>query len=195
MLPGSSQTRWPGMVLYISGACPRYARLASNISPSTSIPISFISSLIVLTCVDLYCYFIGKDNVMKTYNASGDRHTSSNGFVNYLTCTPEGIVAALSEVYEDFLNVVVLDGDDDWYGKAIYKPGRIAREAKIEVLGYFHTGVSGMSCTGIIINSKDLGEFMRVRGEMLGIPEHNKGSHFLGGITVYNHLGPMSRLV
>jgi len=131
---------------------------------------------------------------MKIYNASGNKHVSSNGFVNYFNYTAEGINRALEEIYKDLGDVVVLDGDDDWYGKAIYKPCRIAEEAGVKVLAFFHTGISGMTCSGIVIASGDLEKVLKMRGEMLGVPEHKKGMAFKSGITIYNRHGMIGRL-
>lgn len=79
----------------------------------------------------------------------GEKHVSSSigRWVNYTGKAPTP-----SEVWAQFPKAIIVDGDDDWYAKVEHRPQVFAREAGIEPIGYFHTGISGISCSGIVVS-------------------------------------------
>lgn len=123
---------------------------------------------------------------MKTYQASGGKHVSSNGNVNYMSCNDNDKIKTARRVFDEMgLGVVIVDGDDDWYGKVINKPARIAREASIELLAWFHTGISGLSISGVIIDASKFDAFVAKREEMSKEIENIDGIGQMDGLTIY----------
>jgi len=65
----------------------------------------------------------------------------------------------VSKVFEDFPNGVIIDGYDDWFAPRLSHPDQIAKDAGVELLAEFHSGHSGISSSGIVIDKNDLQKF------------------------------------
>jgi len=92
----------------------------------------------------------------KKYLVSTGSHTGSSGFTNYFGgYADEGLKKTLQEVFNDFSNVVVIDGSDDWYAELKYSPSSLCKKFDIEPRASFHTGISGISSSGRIIDETD----------------------------------------
>ena len=86
---------------------------------------------------------------------------SSTGFVNYFPST-ERTERAVKAAYEKFGdNIVIIDGDDDWNASKIFRPVSLCNEWKILILDYFHSGISGISKSGVIISKYDFEKFIK----------------------------------
>lgn len=99
---------------------------------------------------------------MKTYLASTNPSTSVHGFVDYHFATEEGIQLTLKQVKEDLPHSIVIDGLDDWHRPAKDRPETWMKILNFPVLAYFHTGISGLSKSGIII---DRHEFTKLQSK------------------------------
>lgn len=86
---------------------------------------------------------------MKTY-LPGGTHVSSHGFVNYMGAAPQP-----DAVFRDFPDAVIVDGDDDWFAPKIKRPQVLAEKAGITPLALFHTGISGITRSGVVLSEAD----------------------------------------
>lgn len=86
----------------------------------------------------------------KSWCAAGSKMVSSYGNVNYFP-SRDALHKGLEEVFADSSKHVVIDGDDDWYAPKIAHPMLVASAAGIPVVGTFHSGISGISSSGIVI--------------------------------------------
>ena len=97
-----------------------------------------------------------------TYLASGGKHTSSHGFVNYIGgATKERFQASLQEVFARHPNAVVLNGSDDWDDPQCRRPESFPQKFDIQPLAYFHSGMSGISKSGIVVSREDFDKIER----------------------------------
>jgi len=92
---------------------------------------------------------------MKEYSATGRAHTGTSGFTNYGPGTGAQLSAALDRVFAAHPGAVVLDGDDNWYASEANRPAAFAKIFGIEPLASFHTGISGISKSGIVVSLAD----------------------------------------
>lgn len=89
-----------------------------------------------------------------------DLTVSSTGFVNYFPSS-ERTDRKVKEAYQKYGEyIAIIDGDDDWYASHLFRPGILCEDWKIPVLGKFHTGISGISNSGVVISKKDLESFI-----------------------------------
>jgi hypothetical protein len=88
---------------------------------------------------------------MKTYRAHGQTHTGTSGFSNHWPGSKEDIARALTQVFADHPDAVVLDGDDDWYAPGCRRPAKIREVFGFDPLAFFHSGISGISISGVVV--------------------------------------------
>jgi hypothetical protein len=89
-----------------------------------------------------------------------DFTVSSTGFVNYFPSserTAREVKAAYERNGED---IVLIDGDDDWYADEIFHVLTVLDHAGIKAVDRFHTGISGISKSGAVIKKADLPKFI-----------------------------------
>jgi len=99
---------------------------------------------------------------LHTYLASGGKHTSTSGFVNYIGgASQDKFQATLEEIFAKHPNAVVLNGDDDWYASQCCRPELFPRKFDIQPLAYFHSGISGISKSGIVVSRRDFDKIER----------------------------------
>ena len=91
---------------------------------------------------------------MKVFNTASSSTTSSHGFVNYLGSSPEKRAATFAAVFAEFPGAVIVDGTDDWYAMVQVRPETWERELGIKPLAMFHTGISGISKSGIVVSAE-----------------------------------------
>lgn len=101
----------------------------------------------------------------RVYLAVGGKHVSSNGFVNYLGGRLHGddLKALHDRIAKECgrpgVPVVIIDGSDNWNDSA-HRQGaylrRLARDNGIPILAEYHSGVSGINNSGMVIERKDL---------------------------------------
>lgn len=87
----------------------------------------------------------------KTYRAHGPTHTGSTGFSNHWPGTAKEVARALERVFADHPGAVVLDGQDDWYAPGCNRPERFRDVFDFEPLAFFHSGISGISVSGVVV--------------------------------------------
>lgn len=86
---------------------------------------------------------------------------SSTGFVNYFVSserTARQIAAAYAEYGND---IIIINGDDDWFANDAYKVDVLLKKAKLEKIDDFHNGISGMSHSGAVIKKDDIDKFIK----------------------------------
>lgn len=107
---------------------------------------------------------------LKTY-LPGGVHVSSHGFVNYMGKAP-----APEAVFADFPDAVIVDGDDNWFAPKEKRPEVLAREAGVAPLALFHTGISGITRSGVVLAPADYERLREYFTATYGsaIEEHNR---------------------
>lgn len=85
---------------------------------------------------------------------------SSTGFVNYFPSTERTARAVKAAYDRNGENIAIIDGDDDWYADEIFHVWTVLRHAGIKAVDSFHTGISGISESGAVINKADLPKFI-----------------------------------
>lgn len=97
-----------------------------------------------------------------TYQVSGGTHVSSHGHVNYIGgASKDKLRTVLERVFQDHPGAVVLDGDDNWYANNCRRPEAFVRIFGIVPLAYFHTGISGISKSGVVVTREDFEKIER----------------------------------
>lgn len=97
----------------------------------------------------------------KTYRAHGQGHTGSTGFTNYRPGTRQDVARALDDVFADHPDAVVVDGDDDWYACGADRPASWPEMFGVEALAFFHSGISGISKSGVVLSREDFDRIER----------------------------------
>lgn len=88
-------------------------------------------------------------------------HVGYSGFTNYFPGTREDIAAALEEVFEDHPGSVVIDGADNWFWHRYERPETFPRQFDIQPLAMFHSKISGISKSGIVVTAEDYHKIVR----------------------------------
>ena len=98
---------------------------------------------------------------MKKYLVSTGASKGTSGFTNYMGGYSDvHFNEKLKSVFEDFPNAVIIDGSDDWYAKIEHSPSTLCNKFHIMPLADFHTGISGISSSGKVIEKED---FIRLK--------------------------------
>ena len=92
---------------------------------------------------------------MITFNPAQSVHVGTSGFSNYTPGNSESVVKMIRDVFARFPKAVIVNGDDDWYKPRSERPETFETDYGVKPLAYFHTGVSGISKTGIVISWED----------------------------------------
>lgn len=95
---------------------------------------------------------------MKRYLGTGSAHTGTSGFVNFVGGGADRVNQALEQVFSDHQDVVVLDGNSDWYAPRSTRPETFIVEG--DRVALFHTGISGISSTGAVIPTSRVGRVL-----------------------------------
>ena len=98
----------------------------------------------------------------------------SSGFTNY-TPSSKRLKAALEEVFSDYPDAIVVDGDDDWFKPYVVRPAEFAKALNIKPLGWFHSGVSGMALSGVVLDASGWGKMKAALRKPK--PEWREGMH------------------
>ena len=101
---------------------------------------------------------------IRTFMASNDAHVSSSGFTNYFGRMNAAEVSNLHKNMRAELGEhVIIDGTDDWGAKVEHRPETFFFTYKRSLgipngpeqcdglLGYYHSGISGISKSGIVV--------------------------------------------
>jgi len=87
---------------------------------------------------------------------------SSTGFVNYFPSS-ERTQRAVDEAFRKYgSNIAIIDGEDDWNASKVFRIHYLLDKFNIKTLGDFHTGISGISVSGAVINKSDLPKFIKM---------------------------------
>ncbi len=102
---------------------------------------------------------------MKTFYASRNPSSGYSGFTNFMG--PADVDAALHEVFAQHPKAVVVDGSDDWYQPEERRPQRFDRLYNVNIIAYFHSGISGITYSGIVIDENELSKIpVHVQAEL-----------------------------
>ena len=97
---------------------------------------------------------------LKTYSGHAGSHTGSSGFTNHFSGGPICRAKALARVFRDFPDAVVLNGSDDFTAPLPFSATKLCRAYGIPLLAYFHTGVSGIARSGVVISKASYERFL-----------------------------------
>lgn len=86
--------------------------------------------------------------------------SSRSRIIDYVLRESAKVYRYPANVFKDFSSGVIIDGEDDWYAPRLSHPDEVAKEANVKVLALYHTGVSGISKSGIVIDEKQLEKFL-----------------------------------
>ena len=85
----------------------------------------------------------------------------STGFINYFPSS-ERTARNVTEAYrKNGENIAIIDGDDDWFASMLFHPYSLCNKWNIPILDNFHSGISGIAKSGIIISKSDLETFIK----------------------------------
>lgn len=96
-----------------------------------------------------------------TFRAHGRGHTGSSGFTNFWPGTRDDVARGLAAVFEAHPGAVVVDGDDDWYASEADRPACWPELFGVEALAFFHSGISGISKSGVVLSREDFDRIER----------------------------------
>ncbi len=116
-----------------------------------------------------------------------DFTVSSTGFVNYFPSSERTArkVAAAYEKHGD--DIAIVDGEDDWNANRIFNVDFILDKAEIQMVDSFHTGISGITKSGAVINKEDLPKFIDwVEKNKIRILSTEKGRSFMCKLKWYD---------
>jgi hypothetical protein len=106
----------------------------------------------------------------KVYLACGVPHQGTSGWINYSQATAEKSAEVRAEVFKDFPNSVIIDGNDDWYAKEHLRPHYFAQTMELPILAYYHSGISGLVRSGIVVSADVFRNFEVDYEERYGVP-------------------------
>ena len=94
---------------------------------------------------------------MKKYLPNGvEKHVGSSGFTNFWTCSKtESTPDMAKRVLGENPGCVILNGQDDWFAERWRRPEAFALDLGVTPVAMFHTGVSGISSSGIVVTRED----------------------------------------
>ncbi len=90
----------------------------------------------------------------KTYCGSGGSTTGTSGFTNYFGGGDVCAARTRAAVWRDHPDAVILNGNDNWNAPPIARIPRLCNELGIEVIALFHTGISGIMKTGVVLSKE-----------------------------------------
>lgn len=96
---------------------------------------------------------------LKTYSGHAGSHTGSSGFTNHFTGGPICQAKALARVFKDFPDAVVLNGQDNFEAPIVARAPALCARFEITPLAYFHTGISGIAKSGVVLSREDYARF------------------------------------
>jgi hypothetical protein len=91
---------------------------------------------------------------MKTFYASSGLSHGSSGFGNFLGGAD--VKSAANDVFAWDPEAVIVDGTDNWHASPERRPEQFDRLFGVNILAYFHSGISGISKSGIVITKSEL---------------------------------------
>jgi hypothetical protein len=80
-----------------------------------------------------------------------EAHVSTSGFVNFLGGGSDRVERAQADAWRAFPTAVLIDGSDDWFDPEHARPQVFCTKLGIDVLGWLHTGLSGITCSGVVL--------------------------------------------
>jgi hypothetical protein len=88
---------------------------------------------------------------LRTFIGIGARaHTGTSGFTNFFSNRPSP-----EEVWRVHPEAVIVDGSDDWYAKPECRPQALVEGSGVRPLAWFHSGISGITKSGIVLSRAD----------------------------------------
>jgi hypothetical protein len=90
-------------------------------------------------------------NPLKTFMGNKpDCHTGSSGFTNFFNNSPNP-----EAVWKVHPEAVIVDGDDDWSAPLERFPMKLVEKAELQPLAWFHSGISGITKSGVVLTRAD----------------------------------------
>lgn len=116
-----------------------------------------------------------------------DYTVSSTGFINYFPST-ERTNAAIEAAYRNHgKDIAIIDGEDNWYASSIFHIDYLLQKFNIKKLADFHTGISGITKSGVVIAKRDLPKFIKAFNKSKWELYHNSPGTMGGDISIYDN--------
>ena len=98
-------------------------------------------------------------------------HVGSSGFLNYWRDrNTEDTSSLAARALKENEGCVVLNGQDDWTSPEWKRPETFCRTLGVEPVALFHTGISGVTSSGVVISKED---FNRLQDEYVARYGHD----------------------
>jgi hypothetical protein len=78
--------------------------------------------------------------------------------VNYTSGSPR---PNPETVFADFPGAVIVNGQDDWYAGPHERPEGLKSKLGVEILAWYHTGISGLSNSGFVCSEVEYAKFAK----------------------------------
>lgn len=100
---------------------------------------------------------------MNTYLPEGvEADVGSSGFTNYWRgANIEREESMARRVLGDHPDCVIINGTDDWHAPRERRPEHFVHAFMIKPVARFHTGISGISSSGVVVKKVDLDRIER----------------------------------
>lgn len=97
---------------------------------------------------------------LKTYQGTGQSHTGSSGFTNHFgSASPEKLAKLHEQMKAELGEHVIVNGEDNVCSPLNTRPEYFGhhffRATGRTVLAYYHTGISGVTKSGIVLAPED----------------------------------------
>lgn len=98
----------------------------------------------------------------------GGKHTSSSigAFVNYFGPKPDPKMVLSECEAKHGVGMVIVDGSDDWHSPASTRPQ--VWVPKDMIVAYYHSGISGITRSGVVLRASDYDSLRRIHAEKYG---------------------------
>lgn len=109
----------------------------------------------------------GRD--LPVYGPTRRAYRGEMGGLNYEIASDAATAAAVHWVLERHPGCVIVDGSDDWHAPERVHPPRVVRRHGITPLAWWHTGKSGQSHSGVVLDERAFGRFRQAYRRQCGV--------------------------
>jgi hypothetical protein len=110
------------------------------------------------------------------YGPAREAYEGDMGGTNFEIATPQATAAAIHWVLGQHPGAVIIDGSDDWYSPAYVRPEVLCRRYGLRPVALWHTGKSGLTPSGVVLDPGSYEQFRRRYSRQWGFgPERCPG--------------------
>ncbi len=107
---------------------------------------------------------------LPVYGPRRDTWRGDLGGLNFEIASPAQTGAAVHWVLERHPNCVIVDGTDDWNAPRYARPQLLCRKYELQPIAWWHTGMSGQGCSGVVLDGPTWDAFRRAYQADCGFP-------------------------